>query len=817
MAHELTHTVQQGGGVKRKTNLEPGTEEEKKLDSGAVAEQNLSPSPEKDQEKGNLPEDAKEQKKDNSPLQPVETKNFKEETQPEKSEDRLQQTETEDVDQKLTAQENKNSQTAKIQPENSKGEAEEAEVENEKGFQLHAQDTAGLIEQFSTVPPSKSLPVFDQAEQISPGLMEKESSQLQSTMPEINAPTGLPAKSQSKRKSTKKGAKGEVAEVKGKESGSSVNPYSTNVPDAPMMPRHRAVQLRGGAGKPGESDDKELAQSAQSSLDSIGFNSRNISTKAGTLPHVDVSGNADPSQLASFKAGNDAQVKKGKLVAMSETAQDFGENDIYPKKSNEKISSKKRLRSGKFTPGKYEKGADVHVDLKAGIDISIGPQFQSRLGEQNEKYKDGRTEFDEGVDQAKVDSENSIARENSEARKRQLEQQSVAKKEVDGHRQEWHHELNKVEKSYNSKAEKATKDQKEKILTQKKKTESQAKKHLDDAEKKSAQEKTKAEKKAAKEKSKSKKESKGFWGWVKSAASAFIEGLKKAVNFIYDNLRKAVKLIFEAAKFLVQGVIELGRMAIVGLIKLHGEILKGFVTVVFAAFPAISKKINAKIDSAVNRVTEVVNSIAEGLKSVVGGILDFLANTIDSLLGIVQSLYNGIFDVLGMIVRGEFGKLVKKLGYLLSAAKESPDHFETAALEELLGGNLDEPLSGLELMQASGKGLLPKTAKIPASNMALPQKPWEGKVGVDEVPDNMTLSPELSAQLMLMSAGGRPVEFGQSNDQSRTMESVMSELTGQQTAQSDPAEKTKNPDDGLKAKERAKGGMKLAQGTGNFL
>ncbi|OZH52258.1 hypothetical protein AFK68_25555 [Hydrocoleum sp. CS-953] len=286
-----------------------------------------------------------------------------------------------------------------------------------------------------------------------------------------------------------------------------------------------------------------------------------------------------------------------------------------------------------------------------------------------------------------------------------------------------------------------------------------------------------------------------------------IDGLKQAVNFIYDNLRKAVKAIFEAAKKLAMAAIELARKAIVGLIKAFGEILKGLVNVVFAAFPGIAKKITAKIDQAVNKAEQAVNAAADLLKKGISAILDFLANTLDKLLGLIQDLYNGIFTVIGMIINGELKELLTNIGNLIAAAKAAPPQFETAGLEELLGGNLDESLSPQELSQAAAMGInIPSQeggSTAQAGESDLPSPPWtQENVGVDAVDNNMELSPELVTQLMAQTNGNGEVMLGKSNDESRSMESIISEATGQKQ-QEGGKEQAKNPDDGLSPRQRA--------------
>ena len=232
-------------------------------------------------------------------------------------------------------------------------------------------------------------------------------------------------------------------------------------------------------------------------------------------------------------------------------------------------------------------------------------------------------------------------------------------------------------------------------------------------------------------------------------------------------------------------------------------------TIALAAFPEAAKKARAWIDKRVDQAVTAVNKAAEALKKVTDAILDFVANTLDSLLGLVQSIQNAILTVVGMIITGEIVELIRHIGYLIDAAKTVPDQFETAALEELLGGNLDEPLSPMELMQAE---ITPPHADSEATAQPaiadvsqLPMSPWgEHNVGVDEVDHNMELSPELVGDLVEKTQGDGELELASSQDQSRSMEAVMSEVSPAGAEGKAGAEdEAKYPDDGLNPGKRA--------------
>jgi hypothetical protein len=698
------------------------------------------------------------------------------------------------------------------------------------GWRIQAKaDPGQILEQLKNTPPTSAPAGYDQAQAASAGALEAQKQELQQSLPKIPAPTGLPAQKSGSKETQAKGiaASGnkETRAAGGtkEKSGQAAKASKIEVKEAPPPRPIKPTQLAGGnGGKPaaGNSDakteqagnsDPQLSQSAQKELASVRLDTSQVSTKVGAKPTVDLTGEADPSQMDSEQRESSKQVSAAKAEAAKEINKDFGENNIFPEDSKETLQATKALSAAQVPAGKKGKVPVVPGEVMGNLNQSLAPVLKERIGTEQQKYTIGKQKFDKDTAKAKTDSDKQIAKLNQETSQKQLEEQKQAKAEVQASKQEWQTELTKAEKDYQDKAGKATQDQKKKIDHEKKKGEQDAAKHIEEAEQKAEQEKQKAENEASQKKEEKSKESGGFWGWAKSAASAVIDGLKQAVNFIYDNLRKAVKFIFEQAKKLAIAAIDLARKAIVGLIEGLGTILKGLVNVVFAAFPEIAKKINSKIDKAINAAKKVVNAAADLLKKGVAAALDFLANTLDSLLGLIQSIYNGIFTVIGMIVRGEFEELMKRLGNLVDAAKAAPPQFETAGYEELLGGNFDEPLSPVELAQA---GIAPPGAKGGDSGQAgsgstdeMPKPPWsEANIGVDAIDPNMELSPELSAELLEKTKGEGEVEIGAANDNSRSMDSVMSEVTSEKQSE---GKEQKYPDDGLSPRQRAEVRWKL--------
>ncbi|MBD2245322.1 hypothetical protein [Nostoc sp. FACHB-888] len=534
-----------------------------------------------------------------------------------------------------------------------------------------------------------------------------------------------------------------------------------------------------------------------------------------------MSGSADPLQIDAEQAQSDQQVQEAKGKAMGETDRDFGDKNIFPNPSNETLKAKKEL--SKISADK-SKGGDFPViepEVANGLNQGLTPYYQEKIAPEHEKYSISKQKFDSDSENAKKDSNKQIADLNQETTQKQKETKEQAQQEVNEAKQDWKKEIDKTDKDYQDKAGKANKDQRQKVEDEKKKGEGQVDQEMKKAEEEEAAAKKKEADEKAAGKKKEKSERKSGWdkfvGFFKDAWDA----IKDAVSAIFDALRKVVKAIFDAVKAVVNGIIDAVRAVIVGIIKAFGEVLKVIVKVVFAAFPEISKKFTDKIDQVVNKATEAVNKAADFLKKAISTVLDFLAKILDKLLELARDIVKGIMTVIGMLLTGQFKELIEGFSNLIKAAKTMPEQFETAALEELLGGgelDLDKPLSPEELAQAEQAGVnipRPNAENSPEGEQAgnqetqesgeMPQAPWtEENVGVDTVEDNMELSPEIAEQLTQQTNGEGEVMLAESGDKNRSMDAVMSE-TGQKQTQGEqqPQQEQQIPDDGLSPKQRA--------------
>ena len=797
LAHELTHVVQQNGSTVQPKSFPNQAIKNNKVQAKALL---TSPSSEQPIQHQDIPQQQPEQ--DNQGA--LEQAALKPDTQNQEEQGQGQA----QADQGVVADTPPADEGGSANPPPAEGGspslgADKAGLEsnsvNQQVIPISAEDPGQILEQLKNTPPTQACATYTQAETAAAQALENQRQELQATIPEIPAPTGLSPQmvDAAPNKSTPATAK-------------STEQASAEQPANPVA--NTLSKFSPGGGLFSAIAKHSVGIAAVKS--SQGQDGDQVNTNAGERPKVNLTGEADPSQMDGEQGQSLQQVQATKGQAANSISQDFGENNIFPKASNETLKANKEL--SKIAPPNSQSGEipPISGEIVGGLNQGLTPYYQSKIAPEQEKYLKGKQKFDVDSYKTREDSNQQINSVNQEAKQKQLEQQKQTQQEVAQARQDWHSELDNTEKDYQDKAGKATKEQRQKINDEKAKGEKEADQKITEAEQEAADKKKQAEEDAAKEKEKEKGERKSgwdkFWGGVKDIGSAIVEGIKKAVNAIYDGLRKVVKAIFDAVKTVVTAIIDAVRTVIVGLIKAFGEILKGLVQIVFAAFPEISKKFTDKIDQAINKATEIVNAVADFLQKAVSSVLDFLAKTLDTLLGLVQSLYNGALTVIGMLIRGEFAELAKRFSNLIEGAKAMPSQFETAGLEELMGGDvdLDKPLAPAELAQAQASGVNIPGAEGEGTSQTAPGgeqlgPPWtEENVGVDAVEENMELSPELTAEVMQQTQGEGEIMLAESQDESRSMEAIMSEATGQQQVGGE-LEQQEIFDDGLSPKERA--------------
>src|SRR4028119_2114621 len=235
------------------------------------------------------------------------------------------------------------------------------------GWRIQAKaDPGQILEQLKNTPPTSAPAAYGQAQASSAEALEAQKQQLQQSLPKIPAPTGLPAQKsgskEAKGKGTAAGNKEAPAAGAKQKSGQATKESKIQVKEAPPRPI-TPTRLAGGNGeKPNAAanssaqseqtpkSDPQLARSAQNELAGVRLDSNLVSSKLGKAPTVDMTGEADPSQMDGEQRQSQQQVGLKKAQAAQEINQDFGENNIFPENSKETLQASNAL-SAANAPG----------------------------------------------------------------------------------------------------------------------------------------------------------------------------------------------------------------------------------------------------------------------------------------------------------------------------------------------------------------------------------------------------------------------------------------------------------------------------------
>jgi len=673
-----------------------------------------------------------------------------------------------------------------------------------------------VLASLATVPPSQFARGISEAEGASQTALANQAQITRAEIPELKTPTGIPPVGAAGAITAKVAptaapaatAGAAVAQVKGGLGKQEVK-APVVLPQRPPEP----TRLPGPEQPTGDPQtDAKMAHDAQAELATVAVDDHGIPKDAGKPQPIKLDKEADPAQMDQESRKHAADVERAVLAERAETNRDFGENAIAPQPDDSMIVTKVGIHGRRM--GKLKAGAagPSDAELTAGFDASLGPELNRRVLDKKAEYDTEEQRFEADKQAAHEHTREEIAALERDTAGKQMGRKVEAQKEVAAQREQWRKEIGDHQAKYEKAAEGAVAETRGKVAHEKQEGERKIAGHYAEANRKIAKEHEDAKTKEEEARRKAKKKSSGFFGWVRRKAAALIDWLKDAVNFIYDNVRKAVKAAINLVKDAVLKVIDLVRDAVVGLIKGLAAGLKLLVNIALFAFPETRRRINAKIDAGVQTATKIVNDAADTLKKGVAAALDFLANAIDKLLGLIQSIYSGILTFVSMVVSGEFEEIIRRLGYLVGAAKTVPDVFEQAALEELLGGNLDEPLSPAELAFAAQNNLLPAataagSAAGPVGDDLMPEPPYgPHNVAVDDIDHDFALSPEMTAELVsTVQDEEGTVEIGGDEDRSRTIASILSEAkAGGEEGASQAAQETQPAmDDGLTPTQRA--------------
>jgi len=392
-----------------------------------------------------------------------------------------------------------------------------------------------------------------------------------------------------------------------------------------------------------------------------------LNTKAGKTPKLDATGQANPERTANqTKEGKD-QVNAEKDKSAEEIKKNPGQENIQPQyfevpntlKLNAEIQAKVVTEQDAAMADFVD--MPMPEEVRTVADLDMAPTLEKSLLQPREQTQQAALKRDTEKQAAIADSEAQVEQMNKEAEQQQKKAVDENRKAVADEQQRGINEANTQMNAFTTEADKeqgkANKAAKERIA----KDQGDADKKMKQAEADAAKEKKKGEAKAKAEKEKAKKnsEDKSWWGKFKDAVSSAVSWLTEAIGAIFKAIREAVKFIIDKAKNAALALIEAGRKWVVEKLEQFGSWLKEKANKYLAAFPALRDKVNGFIDKTVDAAKAVVNKIADGLKAGVEALANALTNAINAVLNAFETALTAAVQVAGAMLKGDFTEALK--------------------------------------------------------------------------------------------------------------------------------------------------------------
>jgi Domain of unknown function (DUF4157)/A nuclease family of the HNH/ENDO VII superfamily with conserved AHH len=485
-------------------------------------------------------------------------------------------------------------------------------------------------------------------------------------------------------------------------------------------------------GKPPQADPA-VAAKANNELENVSTSADHVTTSMGEPPKVQLTGDLDPALMEENRKQHDAEIKTQEDQAAKDREHNFGENDIAPKPRTGKVKSQKKLamkkiatKGGSSVKVKAELKAKLDASLSSPLQTKLRPeadkavngektQDQAMVKERSKADKDiKKLETDTAKDQGlqKTQSQNMVKEQRKtwklETEKIQTKFDTDAKSKYTTHRAN----IKLEETKGNSEANRIIKD-----------ANRDAKSKADETEQKAKDEKNNA-------KSESKgffgwvaDKAASLVNKLKDAINAIYDTLRSVVKTIFEAAKILVTAAIDLAAKAIKGLIT----AFGEALKLLASVaLAAFPELKQKFCDFIDKGVetaNAYVDKAADILKTAVTAVLDFLASTIDKLLSLIQDLYNAALTVIGMILKGEFkellEKLGHLVTaikgvtlGGIGIAIK--GQFLGDLNENLSPAEVAQYQGGKGGAAPE-----------GAGTNDKESLLPAN--------LEGNVSVDNV------------------------------------------------------------------------------------
>lgn len=400
-----------------------------------------------------------------------------------------------------------------------------------------------------------------------------------------------------------------------------------------------------------------------------GINTRDegLNTQAGNAPKIDTKGKANPQRAENQSKEGKDQVNKEKQEAANEINNNPGQQNIQPLFFEEpkEVTIDTTLQSTAATSEDQAMADFVTLPLPESVrtqtDLDLAPKMEKTLAKPRQETQAAAQKRDTDKQAAINEKQAEVEKMNKDAEKQQQDLVDENRNAIAAEQQKGVEEAETQMNAFSTEADKEKVRANQDVNARIKKDQDEGEKKLKAAEgeaaakKKEGEAQAKAEKEAAKKNSKDK----SWWGKFKDAVSSAVSWVTEKIGKIFDAIRKAVKFIIDKAKKAALALIEAGRKWIIDKLDKFGNWLKEKANKYLKHFPALRKRVNAFIDKTVDGAKKLVNKVADGLKKGVEALANALGKAINSVLSAFEGVLTAAVQFAGAMLKGDFAEALK--------------------------------------------------------------------------------------------------------------------------------------------------------------
>lgn len=392
-----------------------------------------------------------------------------------------------------------------------------------------------------------------------------------------------------------------------------------------------------------------------------------VNTSAGKRPKVKLTGRADLSRMQKQRKEGGSKLKLQEDATTAYIRNNPGKKRINPRELesqqavtvNRQITN--RVQSEPKDAMEEYSGLSLPKSVREATDAKLAPKINQSLLAQRQEVKSNAQKRDSDkkreISKAKKDTDD----KNKEGATAQRLIVMNSRKEVGTHQDNGlkaaKETLKKYDKEANDKQKQHAKIIREKIAVAEKSIDSK----YADVEKKAKEKKKEAERKAREKRAEAKRKSKkrSWWGRFKGAIRSVVKKITKFIDKVFNKLKAWIKEKIEAVRKWAVEKIEQARKWAIGKLEEFRTWAKKKVNKWLKDYPALRKKVNFLIDYTVDTAKEKVNQVADKLKRGVNAVAKALTKALNWVLSKFQTFLKGAVRFTGALLQGDLAEAAK--------------------------------------------------------------------------------------------------------------------------------------------------------------